>query len=895
MARIIMKSPYLKPNSGGGKHRSNYAKYIATREGVELAEDTTKHLPATVKQEDLVRQLMRDFPDSKELHEYQDYKQKPTRENASELISRIIEANSGELMDRERYARYIAERPGVEKLGKHGLFTDEGVPIVLDQVERELAESQSNVWTHIISLHREDAARLGYDSAEDWMNLLRSKRNVIAQQMRIKPENFRWYAAFHDAGHHPHVHMIAYSIDPREAYLTEKGIETIKGELAKEIFRQDHLCIYQKQTQYRDQLREQGRESVAEIVAQINNGGYSNSKVEALLVSLSDRLSRTSGKKVYGYLKADVKAIVDEIVAELAADERIRKLYDLWYEQREDVLRSYTDHFPARIPLEQNKEFKTIRNAVIQEAMKIVNGIQQAAELEPRQDMWDVGLPPGGEPDMDAMADPGYWMERFQPGFTQPEPMADEPDPVDMEQEDTSTTRSSDSKEWWSDYYKLARRFLYGTKTEKPDFQKALPLLLLEANRGNGYACYDIGRMHLLGQGCEEDEEEAQRWFRDALEAFQTAELAAEKKGYLRYRIGKCHAYGHGTEQNYEESARWFRKAVNENNPFAAYSLGGQYLRGQGVEQSDTEAYSLFYMAATHEKQPNAYAQYQLGKMYRDGIGTEVDLEESSLWYARAYAGFLAMEETMADDRLYYRLGSMNMTGTGTEVNLEQARYYFEKAAELGNADALYGLGKLYLKPEFPDYDPAKAVEYLEQAAAKGNAFAKYQLGKLLCQGELVPKDIARGLPLLEELAQNGVTFASYIAGKVYLKEEGWQDIKKAILYFRQAAEDGNSFAEYQLGRIYYFGNGVRVDREKGLDYLKESAAHGNEYAANLLQTIQQQHTWGVASCTASLIAHLGKVFQEKDQKQSHRQRSRMDRKLRREIEEKKMAMGIRD
>lgn len=895
MARIIMKSPYLKPNSGGGKHRGNYAKYIATREGVELAEDTSKHLPATVKQEDLVRQLMRDFPDSKEFHEYQDYKQKPTRENATELISRVLETHGGELADRERYVSYIAERPGVEKLGKHGLFTDKGVPIILEQVSKEMAESKSNIWTHIISLHREDAARLGYDSAEDWMNLLRSKRNVIAQQMRIKPENFRWYAAFHDAGHHPHVHMMAYSIDPKEAYLTEKGIETIKGELAKEIFRQDHLCIYQKQTQFRDQLREQGRESVAEIVAQINSGVYSNTKVEALLVSLSDRLSRTSGKKVYGYLKADVKAIVDEIVAELAADERIQKLYNLWYEQREDVLRSYTDHFPERIPLEQNKEFKTIRNAVIQEAMKIVNGIQQAAELEPRQDVWDVGLPPCGEPDMETIADPDYWMERFQPGFTQPEPMADEPDPVDMEPEDTSTTRSSDSKEWWSDYYKLARRFLYGTKTEKPDFQKALPLLLLEANRGNGYACYDIGRMHLLGQGCEEDEEEARRWFRDALEAFQTAEMAAERKEYLRYRIGKCHAYGHGTEQNHEESALWFRQAVDENNPFAAYSLGGQYLRGKGVEQSDAEAYSLYYMAATHDKQPNSYAQYQLGKMYRDGIGTEVNPEESRLWYAKAYAGFLAMEETIADDKLYYRLGSMNMTGTGTAVDLELARHYFEKASELGNADALYGLGKLYLKPEFPDYDPAKAVEYLEEAAQKDNAFAKYQLGKLLCQGELVPKDIAGGLPLLEELAENGVTFASYIAGKVYLKEEGWQDIKKAILYFRQAAEDGNPFAEYQLGRIYYFGNGVRADQEKGLEYLKESAAHGNEYAANLLITIQQQHTWGVASCTASLIAQLGRIFQEQDQKQSQRQRPRMDRKYRREIEEKKLAMGIRD
>lgn len=872
-----------------------YAKYIATREGVEKIDDSQRHAPATIKQQELIMRILRDFPDAKESHEYEDYRRDKTIGNASEFITRALEENMDRVADSKTYADYIATRPRAERFGSHGLFTDDGVQVQLSKVSQELNEYTGHVYTVILSIRREEAERLGFDNGSRWRDMLRSQTQTISENLKIPMDHLRWYAAYHDEGHHPHIHMIVYSSVPGEGYLSDKGIEKMRSSFARDIFTQDMLHIYEKQTEIRDQLREQGRVSVSEIVEQINRGNYRNTKVEALLVSLSDRLSRTSGKKVYGYLKADVKAIVDEIVAELAADERIRKLYDLWYEQREDVLRSYTDHFPERIPLVQNKEFKTIRNAVIQEAMKIVNGIRQAAELEPRQDVWEVGLPTGGDSDMDAMADPDYWMEQFHPRFTEAKPSVSEPDSVDMEPEDAPTLCRSDSKEWWSDYYKLARKYLYGNKVEKPDFQKAMPLLLMEASRGNGYACYDLGRMYMLGQGCEEDEEEAQRWFRDALEAFQVAEQSAEKKGYLRYRIGKCHAYGHGTEQNYEESARWFRQAVDENNPFAAYSLGGQYLRGQGVEQSDTEAYSLFYMAATHEKQPNAYAQYQLGKMYRDGIGTEVNLEESKLWFARAYIGFLAMEETMADDRLYYRLGSMNMTGTGTEVDLEQARYYFEKAAELGNADALYGLGKLYLKPEFPDYDPAKAVGYLEQAAAKGNAFAKYQLGKLLCQGELVEKDIARGLPLLEELAQNGVTFASYIAGKVYLKEEGWQDIKKAILYFRQAAEDGNSFAEYQLGRIYYFGNGIRADQEKGLEFLKESAAHGNEYAANLLLTIQQQHTWGVASCTASLIAQLGRIFQEQDQKQNQRQRPRMDRKHRREIEEKKQAMGIRD
>lgn len=872
-----------------------YARYIATREGVERIDDSQRHAPATIKQTSLIRQILRDFPDAKMSHEYEDFLREKTVGNASEFITRTLEENTERVADSKTYADYIATRPRAERFGSHGLFTDDGVQVQLGKVSQELNEYPGHVYTTILSLRREDASRLGFDNGSRWRDFLRSQTQTLSENLKIPMEHLRWYAAYHDEGHHPHIHMIAYSSVPGEGYLSEQGVEKMRSVFARDIFQQEMLHTYEQQTNYRDQLRQQGRESVADIVAQINSGSYSNPKVEALLVKLSDRLSRTSGKKQYGYLKADVKAIVDEIVAELSQEEHIRKLYDLWYEQREDVLRTYTDNFPERVPLEQNREFKSIRNAVIQEAMKIASGIRQAAELEPYQDTVEIGLPTGEEPSTEAMEDPSYWMERFQPRFIQPEPTIVAPDPMNFEAEELPPYRSSDGKDWWSDYYKLARKFLYGTKEEKPDFRKAMPLLLMEANRGNGYACYDLGRMHLMGLGGEENEEEAQRWFGDALEAFQTAEASAEKKGYLRYRIGKCHAYGHGTEQNYEESARWFRQAVEDNNPFAAYSLGGQYLRGQGVEQSDKEAYDLFYIAAAHPKQPNAYAQYQLGRMCRDGGGTDINMEESKEWFTKAYAGFLAMEQTMADDKLYYRLGSMNYTGTGTEMDLEQAKLYFEKAVELGNQDALYGLGKLYLNLDFTEYDPQKAVEYLEKAVEADHAFAKYLLGKLLCHGEVIEKDIARGLPMLQELADEGVSFAAYIVGKIYLKEEGWQDIKKAIHYLKMAAEDGNSFAEYQLGKIYYFGNGVRVDAEKGLEYLRTSAEHGNQYAENLLLTIQQQQTWGAASCAASLIAQLGRIFQEQEQKQNQRQRPQMDRKLRREIEEKKQAMGIRD
>ena len=390
MPRIIMKSPYIKPNSK--THIGNYISYIATRDGVEMADSTQKFMEATSVQKKIINKLLIDYPDSKDLYEYQDYLDKPNRGNADELILRIAEAHAELFGDREKYISYIAQRPRVEKISSHGLFTDGGVPIVLSDVQKEVAESKSNVWTHIISLKREDAERLGYNNAKAWMNLIRSQRNMIAENMKIAPENFRWYAAFHNEGHHPHIHMIAYSTKPNEAYLTEKGIENIKSNLAKVIFRQDLISIYQKQTEHRDRLRAEARDIVEDLVSKINSEIYISASIQHKLLELADRLSKTKGKKVYGYLKPDVKAIVDFIVDELANDNRIKKLYDLWYEQKENTIRTYTDEMPDRIPLAQNKEFKSIKNAVIKEALKL-NLTEDVVEKSENSDNESVSSP----------------------------------------------------------------------------------------------------------------------------------------------------------------------------------------------------------------------------------------------------------------------------------------------------------------------------------------------------------------------------------------------------------------------------------------------------------------------------------------------------------------------
>lgn len=370
--RVIFKCPHIK--GGGGKavaHLGNYVKYVSTREGVERIDPGKSSLPVTDKQAKLVARLLRDFPSSRGLFEYEDYQAAPTRGNASEFITRAIEDNYEAITKRENYVDYIASRPHVQKLGAHGLFNADNSPLVLSQVADEVAHHPGVVWLPILSLRREDAARLGYDNAERWRKLLSAHAMDMAKAMKIPDAQFRWYAAFHDEGHHPHVHMVCYSADGKSGFLTKRGIADIKSMLAKEIFQQDLVAIYQRQTQRRDELTEDAGEVMARLVAEMQTGTLENQCIGQLLVELAQRLQRSSGKKQYGYLPPAVKSLVDEVVTELQKDPRIAAAYDLWYQEREEVLRTYKDDLPPREPLVRQKEFKRIKNIVIEEAVRL--------------------------------------------------------------------------------------------------------------------------------------------------------------------------------------------------------------------------------------------------------------------------------------------------------------------------------------------------------------------------------------------------------------------------------------------------------------------------------------------------------------------------------------------
>ena len=365
MARLILKSPYLQCDRNHSV--SGYLQYIGTRERVEILPDDR---PPTRKQEQLITKLAKDFPDSKELDEYSDYEAKPTKANASAFITRALEENWPAVQQSDGYMKYIATRPRAERLGDHGLFGDED-GVDLEKAMRELDQYTGNVWTHIISLKREDAARLGYDNARAWMNLLRTNRNDIAAAMNIPPNHFRWYAAYHDEGEHPHVHMMAWSTVPEEAYLTKEGIRQIKSRLMNQIFKQEMLHTHEQKSQSRDELVREARRAIRRLTREMAQSICSAPEIEQKMEQLATQLETVKGKKSYGYLPKPVKKTVDEIVDKLEELPVVRECYDQWCVLQSEVDSYYHDKPREKKKLSQEKEFRQIKNSVIQEAERV--------------------------------------------------------------------------------------------------------------------------------------------------------------------------------------------------------------------------------------------------------------------------------------------------------------------------------------------------------------------------------------------------------------------------------------------------------------------------------------------------------------------------------------------
>ena len=378
MAKLIFISPYLKGSSNSAR-LANHVRYISTRDGVQTLNDSAKNLPPTKKQEEYIQKLTKKFSEAKLLPEYDEYISASSRYSASEFIEQAEEIYSFDLDERENFVDYIANRPGVKKIREHGLWNADGQVPVIQTAMDEVSHHEGNVWRPIISLPREDAERLGYDRVEAWQNLIKSSLIDIAEGYKIKPDHLRWYAAMHMKEKHIHVHMVIFSTDPKEGYLTKQGIKQIKSALVRQVYKDDLLNVYQKQTAHRDQLQENALEVMESLIQKMQDGEISNPKLELLITELTERLQNYSGKKVYGYLPPATKRIVDAIVDELASDERVAEAYSLWQDMRDEVFSFYSKAKPARVSLSQQKEFKPVRNMVIREVVQVM---EQQTTLE---------------------------------------------------------------------------------------------------------------------------------------------------------------------------------------------------------------------------------------------------------------------------------------------------------------------------------------------------------------------------------------------------------------------------------------------------------------------------------------------------------------------------------
>ena len=582
MARLIVKSPYIK--CGGGKGAGGYLNYIATRERVEIVPDDR---PPTRKQEQLIQKLVKDFPDTKELLEYNDYKTAPTKANASSFITLALEQNWNRIQATEGYAKYIALRPRAERLGEHGLFGDDDA-VDLAAVADELDHYTGNVWTHIISLHREDAERLGYNHADAWRTLLRTHRNDIAAAMKIPPEDFRWYAAFHDEGNHPHVHMMAWSAKPNQAYLSKDGIRQIKSTLTNQIFRQELLHVYEQKSKSRDELVAEARKAMLELAKAMREMTCIHPEAEQMIWDLSRQLGQVGGRKTYGYLPKPMKKLVDEIVDQMARLPTVDACYQTWWELQCQVEDYYSEGKKRlRPPLSQQKEFRQIKNAVIREAEHIrMNSISFEDE-----EMQDDG-------EQIRTYDMSYECQDLQS-------VAND-DRFPLAERDEAAEQLEQLAEDGDAY----AQYVIGTAYRDgglliPDTAKAQKLLERAAKHDLDAAQYALGKLYLSDDPDIHDSAKGIYWLKRS---------ADNGNDHAAYRLGKEYLSGKNTVKDAKTAVSYLRQAADNGSAYAQYLLGKLTLMGEGVPKDMDAAYEWFAAARDNG---HAYAEFFLKRMER--------------------------------------------------------------------------------------------------------------------------------------------------------------------------------------------------------------------------------------------------------------------------------------
>lgn len=575
MARLIQKSGYIKSGSATG-----YMKYIATRTGVEKISGTG---PPTAGQKKLIQKILKDFPDATELFEHEDYLKNPTVSTASEFIAMAIDSHVHEMQPKDGYMKYIATRPRVEKRGDHGLFSSSD-SVSLPNALAELEAHEGNVWTIIYSLHREDAESHAYENSEAWRSLIHKNVAQLAGAMKIRPNHFHWYAAFHNEGHHPHIHMMIWSSDPKEGFLTKDGIAKMRSVLTNDIFEDELHELYVRKDVSRKEVSFATRQSLRALLTKMDAGMLNNPVIAEKMTELVKVLGEAKGKKQYGYLPKPAKRLVNSILDELSKEPDVAQCYETWLQIQEELYGFYGSEKNKPRKLSAQNELRSIKNIVVAEAENIRLGRFTFEDEKMRDDP----APPEHE-------------GRRQPlsAFRKAKQIIQN---EQSSQEEKTAAVNLLKSLWESSGYDVAAHYLgklfRDGRRIQYDPEAAADWFRRSASTGNSFSQYALGKILL-----KTNPDEALQWFERS---------AAQGNQYAQYRLGKMYLNGEGAEKNIQKAVENLKASADQGNQYAQYTLGKVFLKGDGVKRDAENARKWFEQSAA---QGNEYARFFLNHM----------------------------------------------------------------------------------------------------------------------------------------------------------------------------------------------------------------------------------------------------------------------------------------
>lgn len=906
-ARLVLNARYFHIARAGekadGKHimtkdaAMGLVNYVGTREGVQL---NTEQLafegvplnldplkldaavaarPATTKQIHLIADLLHEIPEAKNSLEYQDFKENPTIINASELISHAAELGLGYAFDEgkaKNIVDYVANRPGVDRVGEHGLFSS-APSVDLKKAQEEIANCKGNIWTQVISLRREDADRLGYDQQKPWRDLVNAKIDTIAKAMNIPISELHWYAGMHNTTHHPHIHLFVFSDNPKAGRLTVDGINKIKSAFSEVIFADERRHIYD----HKDEIRAEIKQKADDILSHLQDnasGQFSQQDMKLLcekLMKLSQDLKGRTGKMQYGWIKdLNILRQVNDIMSDLTKAPDIQKLYELYCEDHKELQRMYRNDPKDLSALVKLREFKSIKNRIIREALRFSNifpeyepGSPEESQTASPEEFSDAnkGRTPEDElslfefvPEGNADSAPQEDYETYEDFIPVTVPESDKTParhrvrPSEMDSSDLYAKAFDGDP---SARYQLARRYFYGNGVDR-DYTRAQMWYGLAAAEGYSLAKYELGKMYLYGIGIDKDHELGTEYCKDAFSDF-TFELheatGVDVEGstfrcedlqktdyyhaYLEYLAGRMRLAGEGAEKDNVLACSWFRAAAWHEHVHAKYMLAKMYYDGKGVPQDYSFALGLYKEAADSE---DKYACYAAGRMYFCGVGTAQDYDKAAAMFMKA-----SKENVPYAD---YVLAEMAKTGLGMDTDEEAAGILYQKALkefeeqEKQQPDPLTEcrIAFQYLLGKGVNANAGKAAVWFQKAAEQDNPQADYQLAALYASGTGVPEDLAKASvfyakalrSFLEAEKANPEAGQEYRIAQMYEKGLGTEEnTTEMTRWFTIAAEHGHGHAAYRLGKLFLDPASLTCDISAGLKWLQTAADLKDKYA----------------------------------------------------------------